>query len=137
METIGRLAPEDPDDARAAYEELATPASVVTKEVARALEVEDPRERVTAETVATARDAIFASTLAVTVGTREAFETWQEEFDGEVDVAGNENVDNVAWHVFDGTAIAATFHEEQEAAVATLRRRAFNRCYRELFYPEE
>ena len=137
METTGRLAPEDPDDARAAYEELATPASVVTKEVARALDVADPRERVTAETVATARDAIFASTLSVTIGTREEFEDWRESFDGEVHVAGNENVDNVAWHVFDDTAVAATFHEEQDAAVATLRRQAFNRCYRKLFYPEE
>jgi hypothetical protein len=137
METTGRLAPEDPDDARAAYEELATPASVVTREVARALDVEAPRERVTAETVATARDAIFASTLAVSVGTREEFEAWREDFDGEVHETGNENVDNVAWHVFDGTTVAATFHEERDAAVATLRRQAFNRCYRELFYPEE
>ncbi|AGN01181.1 hypothetical protein L593_06160 [Salinarchaeum sp. Harcht-Bsk1] len=136
METIGRLTPTDPEDARAAYEELATPASVVTKEVARALDVEDIQERVSPEVIVTARDAIFASTLAVTVGTREEFEAWRDEFDGEVFEAGNENVDSVVWHAFDGEGVAATFHEERDAAVATLRRQAFNRLYRDLFYPE-
>ncbi|GAB3691210.1 DUF5809 family protein [Salinarchaeum chitinilyticum] len=137
METTGRLAPADPDDARAAYEELATPASVVTKEVARALEIEDFRERVSPEVVATTRDAMFASNLSVTVGTSAEFEDWRAEYDGEVVESGNENVDNVAWHEFDGLALAATFHEEQDAAVATVRRQAFNRCYRALFYPDE
>jgi hypothetical protein len=137
METTGRLAPSDPDDARAAYEALATPASVVTKEVARALEIEDFQERVSAEVVATARDAIFASSLAVSVGTRAEFEDWRVEFDGEVVEAGNENVENVVWHDFESVAVAATFQNEQEAAVATVRRQAFNRLYRDLFYPEE
>jgi len=137
METTGRLAPTDPEDASAAYEELATPASVVTKEVARALDVDDFQERVSPEVIVTARDAIFASTLAVTVGAREEFEDWREGFEGDVIEAGNEHVDNVAWHAFDGDAVAVTFQAEREAAVATLRRQAFNRLYRDLFYPEE
>ncbi|WP_248517992.1 DUF5809 family protein [Salinarchaeum laminariae] len=137
METTGRLAPTDPADARAAYEELATPASVVTKEVARALEIEEFQDRVSPEVIVTARDAMFASYLTVSVGTQEAFEEWRESYDGEVVVSGNDAVDNVVWHEFDGTALAATFHEEQDAAVATVRRQAFNRCYRELFYPDE
>lgn len=134
MDTIGRLSPADPAAAREAYEELATPASVVSTEVAKAMAVEDVRERVDRDVVATARDALFGSLLQVRVGTREEFDDWREGFDGEVIEAGNPNVDNAVWHVFDGTAVAATYQDEREAAVATLRRQAFNRLYRELFY---
>jgi len=137
VETTGHLTPATPDAARTAYEELAEPANVVSTEVATAMAVEDLRERLTADVVATARDALFASILEVRVGDRESYERWRADFDGEVIEAGSDQVDTVAWHAFDGTAVAATFQNERGAAVATLRRQAFNRLYRGLFYPDE
>ena len=55
--------------------------------------------------------------------------------DYEVTVAGRENVDRVAWHAapFADRAVAATFAEEERAAVETLRRQAFGRLYRDRF----
>lgn len=137
METTGQLAPSDPDDARETYEDLAQPAKVVSTEIAKTLEVADVRDHVTTEVIVTARDALFASLLAVRIGTREEFASWRADFDGEVLEAGSENVDNVAWHAFGDAAVAATFQDEPEAAVATLRRQAFNRLYRDLFYPDQ
>lgn len=138
MDTIGRIAPENPAAARAAYEELGPTAQVVVKETAKAMAFDEDEydERVTGEVIATARDAIFASLLEVRVGTREEYDEWRETFDGEVFEAGSDTVDNVVWHAFDGRAVGATYQEEREAAVATLRRQAFNRLYRELFYEE-
>ena len=110
MKTVGTFAFESADEAREAYD-----------------------ERVTGEVVETARDALFASLLEVRVGTREAFDEWRESYDGEVTVAGHENVENVVWHAGpEGEAVAATFQNEEDAAVATLRRQAFGRLYRKL-----
>lgn len=136
VDVTGHLAPADPEAARTAYEELAEPAKVVSTEVAKAMAVEDLRERLSVDVVATARDALFASILEVRVGDRGAYEAWRGDFDGDVIEAGSDNVDSVAWHAFDGTAVAATFQDERDAAVATLRRQAFNRLYRELCYPD-
>jgi hypothetical protein len=98
---------------------------------------EEYDERVTGEVVETARQAIFAGQLAVHVDGREGFEDWRAEYPHEVHVAGSDNVDRVAWHPapFAGTAVAATFQDEPEAAVATTRRMAFNRIYREELEP--
>jgi hypothetical protein len=136
MDVDGRFAPDSVGAARRRYADLATTARQVVRETARAMEFdrEEYRDRVDADVVATARDALFAAELEVRVGTREEFEDWRDSFDGDVHVAGNENVDNVAWHAFDGTAVAATFQNEPEAAVATLRRQAFGRLYREHLY---
>jgi len=54
-----------------------------------------------------------------------------------VTVAGSDNVDRVVWHAFDGEAVAATFQQEEQAAISTLRRQAFGRLYRPLFYEDE
>jgi hypothetical protein len=136
MDSDGRFVPDSVEAARERYADLAGAAKQVVRETARAMEFdrEEYRDRVDSDVVATARDALFAAELAVSVGTREEFDEWREEFDGEVHVAGNENVDNVAWHAFDGEAVAATFQNEPEAAVATLRRQAFGRLYREHLY---
>ena len=136
MESIGRLDPDSPGAAWDAYEELGPTAQVVVREVARAMEFdgEEYDRRVDGDVVATARDAIFASLLSVRVGTDEEFAAWREDFDGPVDVEGSEHVDHVVWHAFDGEAAAATFQEEREAAVATLRRQAFGKLYKPLFY---
>jgi hypothetical protein len=135
MHTEGTFAPETVEAARERYESLGPTAQVVVREVARAMgfDREEYRDRVTEDVVLTARDALFAGLLEVTVGTREEFEAWREEYDGEVHVAGSENVDSVAWHAppFADAAVAATFQSEEDAAVGTLRRQAFGRLYRD------
>lgn len=135
MHTEGTFAPETLEAARERYEALGPTAQVVVREVARAMgfDREEYRDRVTEDVVLTARDALFAGVLEVSVGTREEFETWREGYDGEVNVVGNENVDNAAWHAapFAGAAVAATFQNEERAAVETLRRQAFGRLYRD------
>ena len=135
MHTEGTFAPETVEAARERYESLGPTAQVVVREVARAMgfDREEYRDRVTEDVVLTARDALFAGLLEITVGTREEFEAWREGYDGEVHVAGNENVDRVAWHAppFADRAVAATFQNEAAAAVGTLRRQAFGRLYRD------
>ena len=135
MHTEGTFAPASPGEARELYETVGPAAQTTVREVAKAMDFdrEEYGERVTGAVVETAREAIFASLLTVAVGTREEYDAWREEFDGEVVEAGHEAVDNVVWHAGpDGVAVAATFQNEPEAAVATLRRQAFGRIYREL-----
>lgn len=136
MHTVGWFLPESESEARERYEALASTAQLVVRESTRAMEFgrEEYEERVTGEVVGTARDVLFAEQLQVTVGTREEFEAYQENHDGEFQVFGSENVDNVAWHApsfADG--VAATFQGEEEAAVGTLRRQAFGHVYENLF----
>ncbi|WP_123536579.1 DUF5809 family protein [Halosimplex salinum] len=134
MDTEGTIEPATAAEARERYEALGPTAQVVVKEVAKAMEMDkaEYRERVTSEVVETARDALFASMLAVRVGTRDEFDDWVAERDGyDVHEAGSEHVDNVVWHVAPAaeTVVAATFQDEREAAVGTLRRQAFGRVY--------
>jgi hypothetical protein len=133
--TEGVFEPETLADARDAYESVGPAAQTVVRETASAMEFdrEEYRDRVTSEVVETARDALFASLLVVHVGDREAFESWRESSDAEVTVFGSEDVVNVVWHVapFADAAVAATFQDERDAAVATLRRQAFGRLYRD------
>ena len=135
MDVEGELSPDTVEEARDAYQAAGPTAQVVVKEVAKAMEFdrEEYRERVTGGVVETARDALFASRLAVHVGTREAFESWREGFDGDVLVRGSEHVERVAWHVapFAEQAVAATFQDERDAAVSTLRRQAYGELYEE------
>ncbi|WP_276270521.1 DUF5809 family protein [Haloarcula litorea] len=136
METEGQFAPATAEAARDRYEAVGSTAQVVVKEVAKAmgLDGEEYRERVTGDVVETARDALFAESLAVTVGTRAEFEDWRADADHEVTVLGSEHVDGVVWHApaFADEAVAATFQDEREAAVGTLRRQAFGRIYSEV-----
>lgn len=137
MDTEGTLAPATAAAARERYEALGSTAQVVVKETAKAMKMdaEEYRDRVTSDVVETARDALFASMLEVRVGSREAFDDWVADNDGyEVHEVGSEHVDRVVWHAAPATetVVAATFHEEREAAVGTLRRQAFGRIYREL-----
>jgi len=115
MRTEGTLAPASLAEAREQYEAVGSTAQTVVREVAKAMSFdrEEYDERVTADVVETARQAIFAERLAV-------------------HVAGSDDVDRVAWHAapFAETAVAATFQNEPAAAVATTRRMAFNRLYR-------
>lgn len=138
METRGLLAPETAEAARTHFERLGPAAQTVTKEVAKAMDFDrdEYRERVSADVVGTAREALFASLLQVHLGTRAEFEEWQDDHpDLDVRVEGNENVDRVAWHPvsFEGAVAAVTYQNEPDAAVATLQRQAFGRHYRSLF----
>jgi hypothetical protein len=137
MDTEGTLSPATAAAARERYETLGSTAQVVVKETAKAMgmDAEEYRDRVTSDVVETARDALFASMLEVRVGSREEFDEWVAENDGyEVHEVGSENVDRVVWHAPPAAeaVVAATFHEEREAAVGTLRRQAFGRIYRDL-----
>lgn len=137
MHTRGVMSPTSESDVRDRYADLGLAAQVVVKESARAMDFDSTeyRSRVTSDVVETGRDALFASLLAVHVGTREEYEAWLDEHDpGEAIEEGSDQVDRVAWH--DAPAadavVAATFQDEEDAAVATLQRIAFGRIYREL-----
>lgn len=136
METEGTVLPETATEARDRYDRLESTATEVVREVAKVMEFggEEYDERVTDDVIETAQDALFASQLAVTVGTREEFEQWRETADHDVIEVGSEHVDNVVWHAPPATeeAVAASFQDKQRAAVETLRRQAYGRLYREI-----
>lgn len=133
--THGRFAPGSWREAETRYEELGTTAQVVVRETAKAMSFdrEEYERRVTSDVVETARQALFAEALAVRVADRPAFEEWRETSEHDVHVAGSDSVGRVAWHVSPAAeaAVGATFENEPEAAVGTVRRMAFNRLYRE------
>lgn len=134
MKTTGQFAPDSLEEARKQYEAVGPAAQTAVREVTSVMEFsrEEYADRVDSAVVETARDAIFASLLAVTVGTREEYLAWREAYDGEVFEAGHENVENVVWHAGPtGDAVAATFQAKEEAAIGTLRRQAFGRLYAE------
>jgi stalled ribosome rescue protein Dom34 len=133
MHTDGEFLPATAAAARDRYEQLGARAQVVVKAVAKAMafDSEEYDQRVTGDVVETAREAMFGEQLQVRVGTREEFEAWREDADQTVEVIGADNVDNVAWHAppFADRAVAATFQDEERAAVSTLRRQAVARLY--------
>lgn len=135
MHTRGTFSPSTEAEARERYERLGPVAQTVVRETAKAMAFDRAEydERVTSEVVERARDALFASLLSVTVGTREEFDAWLADREADLAIVGSENVDNVAWHAPPfAEGVAATFQEEEDAAVETLRRQAFGRIYREL-----
>jgi hypothetical protein len=138
MHTDGMFTPSTVEEARDLYDSLGPTAQTVVREVAKAMsfDSEEYGERVTSNVVMTARDALFASMLRVTVGTREEFDEWctSRTDDYEVELIGSENVEHVVWHPisFAGASeivIAATFQDKETAAAGTLRRQAFGRYY--------
>ena len=135
VEREGVFEPETLDVAREAYESMGPAAKTAVRETATAMDFDQAeyRDRVTSDVVETARDAIFASLLVVRVADRDAFDSWRDGTDVDVTTLGSPDVDRVVWHVapFADAAVAATFQDEREAAVATLRRQAFGRCYRD------
>ena len=129
MHVEGLLAPDSVEAAREEYDALAPTSKTVVREVAKAMafDREEYGERVT--------DALFASLLEVHVGTREEFEAFRESNpDLDATVRGSDHVDHVVWHVAPtGEVVAATYQDEPEAAIATLRRQAFGSVYRDAF----
>jgi hypothetical protein len=135
MHTEGLFAPETIEAAREQYAATDAAADAVLRALARAVPLAEDAGDVHADDDLrlTAREAIFASLLAVHVGTREEFEDWIDDRDRAVEEVGSEQVSNVVWHDA-GAAdriLAATFENEPEAAVGTLRRQAFATLYRE------
>jgi hypothetical protein len=133
MDTVGSFVPETAAQARERYEALGPTAQVLVREVTKAMDfdAEEYDRRVTGEVVETARDVLFASLLAVRVGTREEYETWRADADHEVVEVGSEHVDHAVWHAppFAEEAVAATYQDERRAAVEALRRQALGRIY--------
>lgn len=133
MERRGEFSPASIDEARSLAERLGPAARLVVRETTQAMDFdrEEYGDRVTPAVIETARDALFASLLSVSVGTYEEYEEWLAGRELETVEIGSQQVDNVVWHAFDGTVVAATFQNEPDAAVATLRRQAFGRLYKE------
>ena len=137
MERDGVYEFETATDAVEAYETAGRAAQVVVKETAKAMifDAEEYADRVDGDVIETARDALFASLLVIYDGSHEEFDEWvttRPEYEPEL--AGSPNVDRVVWHpAVTETVVAASYQHEPEAAAATVRRRAFGRCYRELF----
>ncbi len=131
----GTFTPDSWSDAERRYDDLGSTAQVVVRSVAKAMEFdrEEYERRVGDDIVETARQALFAETLEVRVADVDAFDSWRSEYAHDTHVTGSDSVENVAWHVSTPaeTAVAATFENESEAAVGTVRRMAFNRLYRE------
>ncbi|WEL20296.1 DUF5809 family protein [Halorhabdus sp. BNX81] len=141
MHTEGLLAPETPADARDHYDALASTAGVVVREVARAMDLDGDEydRRVTDDVIETAHDAVFASLLAVRVGTHEEFDSFCDDHGGEVLQTGSEHVEGVVWHAppFAETIVATTFQDAEAAAIGTLRRQAYGRLYRDILETDE
>lgn len=135
MHQRGSFTPETVASARDRYVALGETAQVVVKEVAKAMSFDEDEydRRVTPAVIETAREVLFAQELAVQVGDRPAFEDWVASRDHEGTRLGSDNVENVAWHAapFAGEVVAATFQDEEAAAVETVRRQAVGRIYQD------
>jgi hypothetical protein len=137
MNERGFLAPETRDAVRDAFADVAPVAQSVTREVAKAMAMdrEEYDERVTGDVVATAHDALFAELLTAYTGTRDEYADWRADHPTFVEARhGSDDVDHVAWHPVHPTetVVLATYQNEPDAAVSTLRRIAFGSHYREL-----
>lgn len=137
MRTVGYIAPTTEEAAREHFEALGPAAQELTREIAVAMDFDhaEYRERVTAEIVSTAREALFGSLLEVTTADRDMFDTWLDEQDyppDAVTIEGGELVDNIAWHEspMASCVIGATYQNERDAAVSTLKRMAWGKLYR-------
>jgi hypothetical protein len=133
-ETHGTFSPESWTDAERQYEHLGSTAQVVVRSITKAMSFDrdEYERRVTSDVVETARQALFAESLTVQIAEKAEFDSWREEYGHDVHLAGSDTVNNVAWHVSPPAecAIGATFENEPQAAVGTVRRMAFNRFYR-------
>ncbi|MEZ3142970.1 DUF5809 family protein [Halobaculum sp. MBLA0143] len=134
IETEGYLAPATVAAARERYAEAVPTAKTATREATKAMSFdrEEYERRVTSDVVGTVRDAVFASSLRVQVADRETFEAWADDDGRETVLVGHDDAPRVVWHApgFADSVVAATFADEREAAVGTLRRQAFGRLYR-------
>jgi hypothetical protein len=141
LDIIGELAPRSTTTVHERFDSLGSTAQTVVREIATAMGFnrEEYNERITSEVVEAARETLFAEQLAVRVGSRDEFTEWVNSHPAvEVEQMGSPNVDRVAWHYapFSDHVIAATFQNEQAAAVSTLRRHSFGEIYRPVIEDE-
>lgn len=137
MDERGFLAPETRADVQDAFESLGPTAQTVTKEVAKSMGMDRDEygERVTGDVIATARDAMFAELLHVYAGTIAEYDAWIDDHpEFAEDRHGSDDVENAAWHPVHptDTVVVATYQNESDAAIGTLRRIAFGGHYRDL-----
>jgi len=136
MDREGFLEPDTEAEARDQFALLAPAAETVVKEAARQMGFDRAEfdARITDDVTDAAQESLFASLLVVSIGTRAEYEQWCADHRCEAIEVGTENVDNAVWHAapFSERVVAATFQDEREAAVGTLRRQAFGRLYREV-----
>jgi len=134
MDREGLLEPSTEAEARDQFAMLEPAAETVVKESARQMGFDRAEfdERITDEVIEAAQESLFASLLVVSVGTREEYEQWCDDHSCEAIEVGTEHVDHAVWHAatFAERVVAATFQNERDAAVGTLRRQAFGRLYR-------
>ncbi|ERG93304.1 MAG: hypothetical protein J07HQW1_03365 [Haloquadratum walsbyi J07HQW1] len=141
LDTIGELAPTSTTTVYERFDSLGSTAQTVVREIATAMgfDREEYNDRITSEVVEAARETLFAERLAVRVASQDEFEQWVDSHPAvDVEQMGSPNVDRVAWHhaPFSDAVIAATFQNEQAAAVSTLRRRSFGEIYRPVLEDE-
>ena len=139
METVGYLEPETAEACHETYRSLGVAAQELVHEMAVAMEFdrEEYDARVDSSVVKHTRDTLFGVLLRVSTGSEAAFTSVRDapEYDAYgLHKEGSDNVDNVAWHISPATEtiVAATYQHQPDAAVATLRRIAWNRLYIEL-----
>lgn len=136
METIGYLEPECDEDVQKIYASLGVPAQELVHEIAVAMEFDrdEYTDRVDSAVVRRARDAVFGVLLRISSASMDRFQSIRADPMYEsytVVLEGSDNVPNVAWHVcpVEETIVAATYQDHRDAAIATLRRIAWNRIY--------
>ncbi|MDX1746900.1 MAG: DUF5809 family protein, partial [Halobacteriales archaeon] len=78
MHTTGMVSPTSEDEAREWLEVAGPIAQTAVREATRAMgfDRDEYDSRVTDDVIETVRNAVFASLLEVTVGTREEFDSW-------------------------------------------------------------
>ncbi|ERG95456.1 DUF5809 family protein [Haloquadratum walsbyi] len=141
LDTLGELAPTSTTTVHNQFDSLGSTAQTVVREIATAMgfDREEYNDRITSEVLEAARETLFAEQLAVRVGSRDEFEQWVDSHPAvNVEQMGSPNVARVAWHhaPFSDDVIAATFQNEQTAAVSTLRRHSFGEIYRPVIEDE-
>lgn len=139
MDTAGFVAPVTAAEATAIYDELGPIAQEIVRDLAIAFEFDGDEydERMSADVVTTARNALFGSLLVVTTASRGRFDAWMDSppYDEyAIEIEGSEHVDHVAWHEASmvDRVVAATYQDEKRAAISTLRRIAWGRIYHDV-----
>ena len=141
METVGYLAPETPEAVEEAYADCEPIARELTREIVLATGIDSAsyHDMMTTEVIEAAQAVYFSSVLRIHTGSREEFSEWiasSPYTEEAVHREGSPNVDQIAWHVSRATdqIVAATYHQQREAALSSLRRIVWGRLYAEMVH---
>lgn len=143
MRTAGNLEPATAEEIHDIYDALAVPAKEIVHDITVALDFDraEYNTRVDQRVITRARDALFGTLLRIQTDSRDSFESMLENqpyASYECIQEGSPNVDHIAWHVSPATEtiVAASYQDHPEAAVATLRRIAWNELYTDILHAE-